>query len=82
MNLPKPHVKIHADDIATVRLEITCPLCSGQTILSVPKTDLVAWVDGAYVQDAFPGLSPDDRERLISGICPPCYEKLFPEEDK
>jgi len=30
-----------------------------------------------YIQDALPFLSADDREILISGICPKCYKKMF-----
>lgn len=32
---------------------------------------------GPYVQTCFPGLSDDERELLISGICGPCFDRLF-----
>ena len=35
------------------------------------------WKDGAFVQDAFPYLSAEVREMLISGICPSCWNNMF-----
>jgi len=34
------------------------------------------------IQEAFPELSADDREMLISGTCPACWEKMFPAEEE
>lgn len=36
------------------------------------------WRAGQMVQVAFPNLTADDRELFfISGICGPCYDKMF-----
>ena len=35
------------------------------------------WQRGTLIQNAFPDMSADDRERLITGICPSCRKKLF-----
>lgn len=37
---------------------------------------------GTFVQDAFPLLSPDDREFLISGVTPEEWAAAFPPEDE
>ena len=34
------------------------------------------------IQNAMPNLSADDRELLISGICGPCFDKMFPPEEE
>lgn len=34
---------------------------------------------GAFVQDAFPKLNDGQREQIISGTHPECWEILFPE---
>jgi hypothetical protein len=39
------------------------------------------WNNGTMIQYAFPHLSANDRERLISGICTPCWDKMFGEEE-
>lgn len=71
------------------RKEVTiltvCPFCGHANEIAVNEEDYFDWAfDGALVQDAFPYLSADEREMLISGICPTCWEKSFggePEED-
>ena len=36
---------------------------------------------GAFVQDAFPNLSIDQREQIISGTHPQCWIALFGNDD-
>lgn len=40
-----------------------------------------AYKAGALIQDAFPFLSADEREFLISGILPDEWERLFGSEE-
>ena len=37
---------------------------------------------GALIQDAFPNLSVDEREFLLSGLTPDQWKDIFPEEVK
>lgn len=60
-----------------INLEIVCPFCGNSFVLSVDEDDYLAWRGGMLVQDAFPYLSAEERELLISGICPECWEKTF-----
>lgn len=46
----------------------------------VPADGLFAYRQGAKIQDAFPGLSADDREFLMSGIGPGAWETAVPDE--
>lgn len=55
----------------------TCPFCGKTNVLSLPLEGFLEWRAGALVQDAFPDLSADEREQLISGMCPNCWEKMF-----
>jgi hypothetical protein len=43
----------------------------------VEKDDYYAWKRGRAIQVAFPYLNADQRESLMTGICPPCWEKMF-----
>lgn len=54
----------------------------GRTV-EVKTEDLEKYRTGAvnYVQDAFPYLSADDREFLISGISPAKWDEMFAEDD-
>ena len=36
-----------------------------------------AYIAGQYAQDAFPFLSPEDREQIISGTHPKCWQEMF-----
>lgn len=58
-----------------------CVVCHESTDMEIPADGFDAWKDrGLYVQDAFPEMSPDEREMLISGTHPACWEALFAEE--
>ena len=44
--------------------------------------DYLDWSEGELVQIAFPYLSAEERETLISGICPKCWDETFGEDDE
>jgi predicted nucleic acid-binding Zn-ribbon protein len=54
-----------------------CPICGRTNFIKVNDADYWDWQDGALAQDAFPYLSADEREMLISGICPTCWANTF-----
>ena len=56
----------------TITLETVCPFCGVVNFITVNKDDYDAWRNGELVQNAFPYLDADEREMLISGICPDC----------
>ncbi len=60
----------------------TCPICKKETIICVESSDFEAWQNGTLIQDAMWYLSPEERESLISGICPKCWDKMFSFEDE
>ena len=58
-------------------IEITCPMCGTTHFVTVNKADYEAWQAGKMAQDAFPYLTADEREQLISRLCPFCIEDFF-----
>ena len=60
-----------------ITLTCTCPFCGDIKDITVTKKDFIAWDSGALIQRAFPYLDPSDRERLMTGICPTCWEGMF-----
>lgn len=65
-------------DSKNVTLAIVCPLCGKTSYLIVPTDGYTAWkLHDVLVQDAFPYLPAEDRELLISGICPTCWDAYF-----
>ena len=63
-------------------LERDCPRCGVKQYINVNAGDYNAWIDGeGYIQNLMPYLSADEREALISGLCPTCWDKQFEVED-
>ena len=62
-------------------VEVTCVSCGAQHAILVPTSGYHRWTSGqAKIQDALPMLSADERELLMSHICPRCFDKIFGEE--
>lgn len=59
-----------------------CPFCRHANFIEVNDVDYWAWQNGALVQDAFPYLSAEEREALISGTCHTCWNYVFREEEE
>ncbi len=63
------------------KLWATCNQCKGQVEMQVQAEDYEAWENGELIQNAMPYLSADEREVLISGMCGPCFDNLFGDEE-
>lgn len=57
-----------------------CPMCGRGNEVEVNENDYFDWDDGMNVAVAFPYLSANEREMLISGICPKCWSNMLPPE--
>jgi len=60
-----------------MHITTVCPECHSDKIIKVETRDWLKWNSGVYVQNAFPYLSPEDRESLITGYCGDCWDNLF-----
>jgi len=56
-----------------------CPFCKKEHVMVVSTLNWVQRLQGALVQEAFPEMSAEDRERVVSGTCPKCWDKFFKE---
>lgn len=67
----------------TFRKYITCRHCGRSVPVDLPLEGYLAWRHGLmHIQDAMPQVPAGDRELLKSGICEPCFDKLFKEDDE
>ena len=57
--------------------ETICPFCGKVSEISIDFDKFMEWKEGKKVQDAFPELSPSERELLITGMCSECQKKVF-----
>lgn len=64
-----------------VTIITACPFCGHANEVEVNEADYWDGQDGELAQIAFPYLSANEREMLISGICPTCWEKTFGGEE-
>lgn len=61
-------------------VEVECIMCHTKHTILVPTAGYTKWAKGqAKIQDALPGLTDDERELLMSNICPTCWDKMFGE---
>lgn len=60
-----------------IYLDVKCVFCGKPHFIMVYGDDFTAWQNGKHAQDAFPYLSVNDREMLISGCCSQCWDKMF-----
>lgn len=58
--------------------QIMCIKCHADHTVEAYATDYWKWKSGAFIQDVMPYLSEEERELFISGVCPTCWDKLFP----
>ncbi len=69
------------DTTATV-VTNPCPVCGERSTVEVPLDGYIRWQgEGALIQDAFPDFTPDEREVLITGYHPACWDDIFGEEE-
>ncbi len=62
-----------------ITLGFVCPMCSTYHTLTVELEQYLNYQSGELVQDAFPKMSPTNRERILSGFCPDCQKEIFKE---
>lgn len=61
---------------------IECGVCHKTKHVTAPAEQFAAFDRGVFAQRAFPGMSEDDRELLISQTCGPCFDALFDEDQR
>jgi hypothetical protein len=59
-----------------------CPFCKKPSRVKVSGEGLWKWEHGALVQNAFPDLDAGQREQVLTGIHPECWDKSFPLEEE
>ena len=59
-----------------------CPFCNKSHTVKINDSDLCKYKFGkVLIQDAFPYLDAHEREIVKTGICPSCWNDMFPPEE-
>lgn len=68
-------------DEGTYALMRKCPFCPTISEVVVEAQGLWDYEHGVMLQNAFPDLSADEREVILTGICTPCYDSITDEDE-
>ncbi len=64
-----------------IGIAVECVFCGQIHTVDVDGADYEEWMyEGVPAQRAFPYLKAEEREQLISHICPDCWNRMFKEE--
>ena len=47
-------------------------------MVAAPTEQVIKYINGAHAQSAFPDMSIELREQIISGTHPKCWDEMFP----
>lgn len=62
----------------SLRVEVRCIACKALEAVYVEPKDYLDWsLKGVHAQDAFPYLTDDEREVLITSMCLDCIEEMY-----
>jgi len=59
----------------------TCVVCLEGGDVTMPRIAFFRFTQGMSIQEAWPEGTPGEREQLINGTHPECFDQLFGEED-
>ena len=69
--------------INNCKVQITCSCCGKEYLVPCNKKDLESFESGdKLIQEAFPYMPAELRELFVSGICPKCWNNIFPENEE
>lgn len=60
---------------------VICQTCFTRYEFEIDPEDYYAFRNGKFAQEAFPYLTADQRELLVSQTCGPCFDRMFPEDE-
>ena len=66
----------------TTVVAVPCRCCNEVTKLKVDFEQFTKWQQGELIQNALPELNADQRELLISGTCPTCWDEMCPSDEE
>lgn len=59
-----------------------CVICERKSVITMPAEALRRWQAGEFIQVAWPDSTPDERELLMTGTHPDCWDALIPEDEE
>lgn len=69
------------DEGDKVTYRIKCRQCGKEFKIKLFPEDVENFNNGIHIQEAFPYISPEHRELLLTRTCPDCWDNMFKELD-
>ena len=68
--------------MSTIAVETRpCQMCGKTSVVRLDEEKFNRWRQGEHIQNVWPEMSADNREVLISGTHPACWDRLFADAD-
>lgn len=65
-----------------ITIQRACPRCHKLQTVKIDQHQYHRFMSGVEsIQTCFPNLKPNEREILMSGLCPKCWDILFPPDE-
>lgn len=68
-------------ELPAVQIENECTHCGDLNRILLDKEGFILWQQGEFVRNAWPHLSQDERELVISGTHKECWDAMFGDEE-
>jgi hypothetical protein len=62
-----------------MQMNVSCLSCGYKETIGVTHGQYFQWAYGEMIQNAFPELTPDQRELILTGTCGKCFDEMFGE---
>lgn len=59
-----------------------CCVCGKSEVKTLDRASVIRWQDGENIERAFPDMDAGERELLITGTHPDCWDTLFDEGEE
>lgn len=74
--------KTYTENDVMVNIHQKCPHCKQKFVFKISELDFIRWNHyREHIQNVMPYFNEDQREILLSGTCPDCWNILFGKED-
>jgi hypothetical protein len=57
-----------------------CIVCNQASLIELELDRVERWIAGEHVQNVWPEMSPGEREMLITGTHPKCWDSIFEDD--
>lgn len=62
------------------KINLKCQYCGKEIQINVTQEQIDKYQSGELIQRAFPNLTAEQREMLLTGTCGECWDKIFPHD--